>query len=181
MKIILKKTMSIFTKLKFETVLITLVIIFSTLLIVNRLNTVRDTIKESNISKLYVIDNGEVEKLCKTFQTQWNFKHYSLYIYQPNSPIKTHKELVSTDVPQNVPIKLGIDNFSKTKKFTTGEISELSILDINVDSKYYIRIPIYQYNVIVAELFIYVDNIPTKKFTLMNYQSEAQVISNLIM
>ena len=74
MKKIYQQMISVSKKLKFETLFITLMIIISTFIISNRLNSVRETISDAKMAKLYVVDDDEVEKLCQSFQKQWGFK-----------------------------------------------------------------------------------------------------------
>lgn len=172
-----------FKELNFGTAIVSFLILGSTFYVVDNLKDIRSSIESTKTTKLYIVDEDELGKLCNGLVEQWGFEHYGLYIYQPNSPIKTHKELVVTDIPQSVPLRLELDEFIKTKTFTYGETKDLTDLDMVVEqSKYYVRLPIYQYKVIVAEMFIFTDENPTNSsFNIQNYLSESQIISNLIM
>lgn len=163
--------------------LILVTIIGSTSLIDYRIKQIRYDIENSQIPKLSVIDNSQLNRLCANLVSQWGGQSHALYILQPNSNIKTHKELVNKSVPADIPIRLDISDYSKLEKhknYYTGSdfniFTDYGLKGIPID---YVLIPIYKNSIIVAEFIIFYEQNSIPK-NLDSEASEAQIISSLL-
>jgi hypothetical protein len=159
------------------------ILIASTTGISYQLQALRNDIKIQSISKVQVIDNNQLRKLCEQFKHQWKADSYAMYIYQPNSPVKTHQELASTDVI-NINLRLPLTDYSllNKNKIDFGSTEKLKGFHQNVRSyESYVRIPIYQYSVIVGEFYLFYDK--TEQINSSIFESmivESQIISQLL-
>lgn len=161
-------------------ILVTMLII-STIFYI-KLDNISKDVKNYEMPKLMITDNVQFEKLCKQFTQQWGGKDYAVYILQPNSKFKTHKELASSSI-KNLPIRLGIEDFKgveyKNDGYYLGDINTFSqnITTQEEIKENYVIIPIYKHNIMVAEFYITYDSIPNNIETRV---LEAQTLTQVI-
>lgn len=160
-----------------------LILLFATGAITNiRLEQISNDIKNYSIPKLSITDNEQFETLCIQLNDQWDSKDYAMYILQPNSNAKTHKELASSSI-KNLPIKAKLIDYDKkmNKKdsYYYGSADDFnSIMSSEFDTTCkFVMIPIYRYNIVIAEMFVFYDDIPEN---FDNRVTEAQQLNNLI-
>lgn len=160
-----------------------LTIIFTTTFISYQLSKLRTEFKVQSITKVQVTNNDQLKKLCTQFKNQWKADKYAIYIYQPNSPVKTHKELASSDI-QNMTLRLPLSDYRELSqnRIEFGSVSKLKIFNNQAGKlgESYIRIPIYQYSVIVAEFYLFYDQ--TSSINSSSFDSmivETQIINQL--
>ena len=169
-------------KIDYLGIIILLTIIATTSIISFQLSKLREDIQVKSIEKVQVIDNSQLNQLCKQFSSQWAAKDYAMYIYQPNAPVKTHKELASSNLT-TFPLRIKLTdykNFDKNK-IEFGSVANISEFANAKTGDAYVRIPIYQYSVIVAELYLFYDkssNVDSSLFESMTV--ETQLIGQLL-
>lgn len=152
--------------------------------IFDALSSIRTDLKENGIPKLAIVDLDQFDNICEQFKTQWGVEDYVVYILQPNSKFKTHKELVTTTIP-NAPLKLPIfrynDIFKEKINYYVGDefsFGKVTDCEFNLNSKF-VMIPIYRYNVIIGEMYILVDDDKINQDYSIKVE-EAQVLEHLI-
>lgn len=163
---------------------ILLLILSFTIFISYNLSRLRSEIVENNTQKLKITDIKQFDGLCEQFKKQWNATDYIVYLYQPNSTQKTHKELATTSINNKfLPLRLEFSNSEMLRSNVVNYSNDLSKLpfekDLNKNSKYYLTIPISSYNVVNAEIYIFFEK-PMPKKSLLIYLSEAQILSKMI-
>lgn len=164
--------------------LILIIILFLSSFIVWQLHTLKeDLMQNDSTSKIRVIDLNELDELCGQFMNQWNAENYIIYIYQPNSIRKTHKELASTSFDADLPIRLEFQDSEQLKgnNIVFGLSENLPFGD-KIDTKknkYYIVVPILNYNIVNSEIYIFFDEEQSQE-KQKNYMSESQVINKML-
>lgn len=157
-------------------------IFITTTILSYQLSNLRTEIHVQSISKVQTIDNDQLNQLCNQLATQWKADNYSMYIYQPNGPVKTHKELASTN-DEHSPLRLALDDYRaiNQNKIEFGSMKNIKGFENNETSKAYVRIPIYQYSVIIAELYLfYNDPNDIDERTFNSMIVETQIINKLL-
>ncbi len=160
-----------------------IIIVITTTAIYSQLSNLRSDIKLQSTVKVQVKDNEQLEKLSNQFMQQWGAKGYCFYIYQPNSPIKTHKELASSNLT-DLPLRLSIDDYRKISKSKIDFGQSSKLLDMQTSKQLgavYIRVPIYQFSVVVGEFYLFYNdtkNIDTDM--LQSISVETQIINKLL-
>jgi hypothetical protein len=113
----------------------------------------------------------------------WGTDGYCFYIYQPNSPVKTHKELAASNLT-DLPLRLSIDDYRKISKSKIDFGQSSNLLDMQTSKQLgsvYIRVPIYQFSVVVGEFYLFYNdtkNIDTDM--LQSISVETQIINKLL-
>jgi hypothetical protein len=107
-----------------------IIIVIATTAIYSQLSNLRSDIKLQSTVKVQVKDNEQLEKLSNQFMQQWGASGYCFYIYQPNSPVKTHKELASSSLT-DLPLRLPIDDYRKISK---SKIGVKATLEANINN-----------------------------------------------
>lgn len=154
----------------------------STFIAIN-LHSLKNDLTKSTNSKINVIDLHQFDELNRQLIQQWEANDYIVYLYQPNSIKKTHKELASTSIQKHLPIRLDFDNSIQLDKnnVITGLSKDLFFheqLDLSKD-QYYVIVPILSYNTVNAEIYIFFnEEQSTEKLT--QYLSESQVLSKML-
>lgn len=160
--------------------LLLVIVLVTTYKIHTKLDLLRTDIQQSSMPKLMITDNEQFQKLCDQFNSQWEGKGYIVYILQPNSNLKTHKELATSTV-KNAPLRLKIKDYpmEKVDNYYTGNtenLEEITEGQMEIDSNF-IMVPIYKHNIIVAEMYILYDSLPEN---FSNKVEEAQVMAHVL-
>lgn len=147
-----------------------------------RLHQISEDIKNYSMPKLTITDNSQFETLCKQLSVQWQTKGYAVYILQPDSKAKTHKELASASF-SGLPLSAKLINYDETMKKSDNyyygnskQFVNLTNSEIEVNCNF-AMIPIYRHNVVIAELFVFYDTFPEN---LNSRFAEAQQLNHLI-
>lgn len=147
--------------------------------------------EQHNLPKIQLTNSSQFEQLANQLSSQWNSSGYAVYILQPKADLKTHKEKASSTIETliDLPIRSELSDKAIFKKFKNDKYLILDNVSIPLvlhtaalfDEQCLIAIPIYKYNVIVAEMYLSYksDSIPTID-SIQNYVLEAQVLSQLL-
>ena len=163
-------------------IIILLTVLATTSIISYQLSKLRTEIQIQSIEKVQVIDNAQLDQLCKQFTEQWHAENFAMYIYQPDAPVKTHKELATSSLI-DLPLRLQLSDYKELNKnkIEFGSITKLPEFNNVKLGEAYVRIPIYQYSVIVGELYLFYptsSQIDSSVFDSMIV--ETQLISQLL-
>lgn len=162
--------------------LILIAILGCTFLINYKLDDIKSDIEKSQIPKLSIVDKKQFDRLCTNLTNQWDADDFVVYILQPNSNSKTHKELAITSLLTELPIRLPINNYDELEEkgsyFKGGDFSKFIHLPTKEHRKF-LLVPIYKHNVIIAEMIVFYENDKLEE----NFDTktlEAQAISMLL-
>lgn len=144
----------------------------------------------SNIPKIKIIDMSQFEQLSNQFVKQWNAEGQAIYLLQPKSNMKTHKEKAICTIPfrEEFPIRSELSNelyeTLSEQKYMIFDSSTIhnSLQKVEIYStKSLVLIPIYHNKTIIAEMYIQysTENLPEHS-QLLNYVLEAQILSQLL-
>lgn len=174
-------------KIDYDGLLILFAIFISSWIMHAKLEELRLEIHNSTVPKMEISDPQQFSKLCEQFATQWSAKGYAFYLLQPKSPAKTHKERISaSNLFDKLPIRTDLTDSVYNKKlreqryFVGSANDEKHLLNIPEPlSSSFVVIPVYQYDTVVGELYMFYDN----EFDITSIESkvsEAQTLSRLI-
>lgn len=145
----------------------------------------------ANLPKMQLLDNEQFEQIASQLSSQWNAQGYAIYILQPKSDLKTHKEKAVSNIETfiDLPIRSTLSDVDVFRKFKNDKYAVIDSTNINLfltkaelnHTTKLIALPIYKYNIIVAEMYIKYDisNIPSEN-DIQKFVLEAQVLSQLL-
>lgn len=169
-------------KIDYLGIAILLTVILTTSILSFQLSKIRTDLKVQSIAKIQVTNNDQLKKLCTQFSEQWHADNYAIYIYQPNSPVKTHKELAAASLSA-LPLRLQLTDYRELNqnKIDFGSTTGLVNFKEYEIGKAYVRIPIYQYSVIVSELYLFYDEQSSVDSSIFDQMIvESQIINQLL-
>lgn len=163
------------------------------------LKNLREELRTQNVPKFTVTDINEFDKLCKQLTSQWGTKKYAVYLMQPNSPVKTHKELVTSTI-DGLPFITSLYSYNKLAKFDLDNIktsyfvgtydefmkiicsnNDVCYENINIKSNdVFVMLPIYKHAIVVGEMYIIFEDVVPKDINFHIKSLELQQLSTLI-
>lgn len=164
------------------------------------LRELREELTKQHVPKFVITDVDEFNTLCAQLTSQWGTSKYALYLLQPNSPIKTHKELVITTV-KGLPFIAPLQSYDELTKFnlnnnkstyfvgnyddfihTIFNVTNTTNIDLNEVTKEttFVMLPIYKHSIIVGEMYILFDDVIPSNINFYTKSAELQQLSALI-
>jgi len=172
--------------------LITLIAVIASTIIINmQLSDIRSTILlRPGVLEVGITDVEQFERLCLQFSKEWQANDYAFYLLQPKGSSKIYKQKASSSLDQTtLPLKSIIKSTSSQVKLNSNRVLTIPsdllstmLYGSNIDDEKQILIlPIYQYNTIVGELYMFYDEDKVFHETeIKSFASQAQVISKLL-
>ncbi|BBI90655.1 hypothetical protein HYO65_gp263 [Tenacibaculum phage PTm1] len=163
-----------------------LIFITLTYIVILKLNTINDSIKYKNHTRLEVIDINQCETIVHDLTNRWGANTSALYVLQPKNYKKVYKELVIPSKRHILPTRVSLSNEIEFEL----ELYEQKYVIFNTQDNFNISnddvcvvIPIYHHRVIIAELYVFFDTYD-KASTFVecvgNRTIESQIIGKLI-